>query len=78
MLLKRLYKFNNRIWVKRVKNCGCSRICIVASEHSKAADDMGSFNESCKVGVCLTMLRKINSRNYRYIIKEYVAETKKN
>lgn len=78
MLLKKLYKFRNNIWVKRVKNCGCSEICIAAPKHSKTPDNIGSFNESCKVGVCLTMLRKINSRNYRYIIKEYVIEAKKN
>ena len=62
MILKKLYLFNKNkiIWMRRVENLGCSRICNLYMQ------------DNCCPGACLYMLRVKNKehnvyRHYRYI-----------
>lgn len=76
MLLKKLYLYKNRIWLRRVNNESCYNLCDFYGYPRE--EGLGG----CMSGVCLDILGKLQNKipgvlSHRYIpIQKYYDEYK--
>ena len=82
MLLKKLYLYKNRIWLRRVKNERCYNVCdfygYFYGYPREERERLGGGG--CMSGVCLEILRKLQDKipsglSHRYIpVHRYFEE----